>query len=60
MATGLNKLFVGLATGALWICYFRALKLGDAARVAPLDKLSFRRLSAGIGEDCRSPIGWAF
>ncbi len=30
----------GLATGASWICYFRALKLGDAARVAPLDKLS--------------------
>ncbi|MBE7185213.1 MAG: EamA family transporter [Methylobacterium mesophilicum] len=30
----------GLATGASWLCYFRALKLGDAARVAPLDKLS--------------------
>ena len=30
----------GLATGASWIFYFRALKLGDAARVAPLDKLS--------------------
>jgi bacterial/archaeal transporter family protein len=30
----------GLATGASWVCYFRALKLGDAARVAPLDKLS--------------------
>lgn len=30
----------GLATGASWICYFRALKLGDAARVAPVDKLS--------------------
>jgi len=30
----------GLATGASWICYFRALKIGDAARVAPLDKLS--------------------
>jgi bacterial/archaeal transporter family protein len=30
----------GLATGASWICYFRALKLGDAARVAPIDKLS--------------------
>jgi bacterial/archaeal transporter family protein len=33
-------LLSGLATGASWICYFRALKLGDAARVAPLDKLS--------------------
>jgi len=30
----------GAATGASWICYFRALKLGDAARVAPIDKLS--------------------
>jgi bacterial/archaeal transporter family protein len=30
----------GLATGASWVCYFRALKLGDAARVAPIDKLS--------------------
>jgi transporter family protein len=29
-----------LATGASWLCYFRALKLGDAARVAPVDKLS--------------------
>lgn len=30
----------GLATGASWLCYFRALKLGDASRVAPIDKLS--------------------
>ena len=30
----------GLATGASWICYFRALKLGDASLVAPVDKLS--------------------
>ena len=30
----------GLATDASWLCYFRALKLGDAARVAPIDKLS--------------------
>jgi bacterial/archaeal transporter family protein len=30
----------GLATGASWICYFRALKLGNAAQVAPIDKLS--------------------
>ena len=33
-------ILLGLATGASWLCYFRALKLGDAARVAPLDKLS--------------------
>jgi transporter family protein len=30
----------GLATGASWVCYFRALKAGDASRVAPVDKLS--------------------
>ncbi len=30
----------GLATGASWICYFRALKMGDASRVAPIDKMS--------------------
>ena len=30
----------GLATGASWVCYFRALKLGEAAKVAPVDKLS--------------------
>lgn len=36
-------LFLGLsgaATGASWLCYFRALQIGDAARVAPIDKLS--------------------
>lgn len=30
----------GLATGASWICYFRALKVGAASKVAPVDKLS--------------------
>lgn len=30
----------GLATGASWVCYFRALQLGDASRVAPVDKFS--------------------
>jgi transporter family protein len=30
----------GLATGASWVFYFRALKLGDASQVAPIDKLS--------------------
>lgn len=30
----------GLATGASWLCYFRALQLGDASKVAPVDKLS--------------------
>ncbi|GLI21955.1 transporter family protein [Xanthobacter flavus] len=38
--TWLFLLLSGLATGASWLCYFRALKMGDAARVAPVDKLS--------------------
>ena len=41
--SGRSLLFLvlsGLATGASWLCYFRALKLGDASRVAPVDKLS--------------------
>ena len=41
--SGRSYLFLvlsGLATGGSWLCYFRALKLGDAARVAPIDKLS--------------------
>ena len=33
-------IFSGLATGASWLCYFRALKLGPVSRVAPIDKLS--------------------
>jgi transporter family protein len=30
----------GLATGASWLCYYRALQLGNASQVAPIDKLS--------------------
>lgn len=40
---GRTWLFLSLsaiATGASWLCYFRALQIGDAARVAPVDKLS--------------------
>src|ERR1700710_752131 len=38
-----NWLFLGLsglATGASWVCYFRALQIGEASKVAPVDKLS--------------------
>ena len=41
--SGRSYLFLllsGLATGGSWICYFRALKIGQAAQVAPIDKLS--------------------
>jgi bacterial/archaeal transporter family protein len=30
----------GVATGASWVCYFRALQIGEASKVAPVDKLS--------------------
>src|SRR5262245_37084603 len=32
--------FSGLTTGASWVCYFRALQIGEASKVAPVDKLS--------------------
>jgi bacterial/archaeal transporter family protein len=51
----------GLATGASWWCYFRALHAGDAVRVAPLDKLSVVLVAlfgvAFLGERL-SPLNW--
>src|SRR5262249_30710838 len=51
----------GLATGASWWCYFRALQAGDAARVAPLDKLSVVLVAlfavAFLGERL-APLNW--
>ena len=41
--SGKTWLFLGLsgiATGASWVCYFRALQIGDASKVAPVDKFS--------------------
>ena len=41
--SGRTWTFLGLsalATGASWVCYFRALQLGEASKVAPIDKLS--------------------
>ena len=38
--TWLFLVLSGLATGASWVCYFRALQIGDASQVAPVDKLS--------------------
>ena len=38
--TWLFLVLSGLATGASWVCYFRALQVGDASKVAPVDKLS--------------------
>jgi bacterial/archaeal transporter family protein len=51
----------GLATGASWWCYFRALQAGDAARVAPLDKLSVVLVAifsvSFLGEKL-APLNW--
>ena len=33
-------IFSGLATGASWLCYYRALQIGEASKVVPVDKLS--------------------
>ncbi len=38
--TWLFLVLSGVATGASWVCYFRALKIGDASKVAPVDKFS--------------------
>ncbi|PXX47040.1 EamA family transporter [Undibacterium pigrum] len=38
--TWLFLILSGLATGASWVCYFRALQIGDASKVAPVDKMS--------------------
>ena len=52
----------GFATGTSWLCYFRALHLGDASKVAPVDKLSvvFVAIIAALflGEHLSVP-GWA-
>lgn len=62
--SGRSALFLvlsGLATGASWLCYFRALSLGDAARVAPLDKLSVVLVAVFgallLGESL-GPVSW--
>jgi transporter family protein len=51
----------GLATGLSWICYFRALKIGNASQVAPIDKLSVVLVAiiaaVFLGEKM-SPINW--
>jgi transporter family protein len=52
----------GLSTGASWLCYFRALRIGDASKVAPVDKLSVVLVAllafALLGER-PSPRDWA-
>lgn len=59
--TYLFLLLSGLGTGASWLCYFRALQLGDAARVAPIDKLSVVLVAVfGVGflGESLSTVNW--
>ena len=71
--TWLFLILSGLATGASWLCYFRALQLGSASAVAPIDKLSIlvtvafswlvlgerlsRRAALGLGLLCAGTLG---
>lgn len=61
LLSGRNWLFLilsGIATGLSWLCYFRALQLGEASQVAPIDKLSvvFAILFAAL--ILREHLGW--
>lgn len=48
----------GLATGLSWVCYFRALQLGQASQVAPVDKLSVIFAIALAGWFLHEPLTW--
>lgn len=48
----------GLATGLSWVCYFRALQLGPASQVAPIDKLSVLFAIAMAGWFLHEPLTW--
>ncbi|QYM78674.1 EamA family transporter [Horticoccus luteus] len=55
----------GIATGLSWLCYFRALQLGEASKVAPVDKLSvvfviaFAALFLGEALTVKTAVGGA-
>jgi bacterial/archaeal transporter family protein len=48
----------GLGTGLSWLCYFRALQLGPASRVAPIDKLSVALVIAFAVLFLNEPLTW--
>jgi transporter family protein len=54
--TWLFLVLSGLATGASWVCYFRALKLGEASKVAPVDKLSLVLVGVRVHLPRRAPV----
>jgi len=51
-------IFSGLATGLSWVCYFRALQLGRASQVAPIDKLSVIFVIALAALFLHEPVTW--
>ena len=56
--TWLILVLSSLATGASWVCYFRALKPGSASKVAPVDKLSLLLVTIfGLHLSGRTPVG---
>jgi transporter family protein len=50
--------FSGVATGLSWLCYFRALQLGEVSRVAPIDKLSVVFALVLAAAVLRERVGW--
>lgn len=48
----------GVATGLSWLCYFRALQLGPASKVAPIDKLSVVFVVVLAALFLREPVSW--
>lgn len=56
--TWLFLILSGFATGLSWICYFRALQLGPASKVAPIDKLSVIFVIAFATLFLHEPLSW--
>jgi len=56
--TWLFLVLSGLATGLSWVCYFRALQIGQASQVAPVDKLSVLFAIAMAAFFLHEPLTW--
>jgi transporter family protein len=56
--TWLFLILSGLATGLSWICYFHAIQIGEASRVAPLDKLSVALVIVLAALFLGEPLTW--
>jgi transporter family protein len=48
----------GIATGLSWLCYYRALQLGEASKVAPIDKLSVALVILFAAMFLHEPLTW--